>query len=231
MGSTTTSTSTSTTTSTTTETTPYMIGFTPTSSNTSNTSNTMTCDCNCNCPNLGEDCDCNCGCPMQATGPYMGDGCAPGYTRICPRRGLLCPEDMIGKLAIQNHVFSTEMSLRETKAALIQSKTTKKIRLSGTTFSCQIVLKHTYSEVKLGQSSIKCSPSSPRDQTAKQVEFSVNGYTFKMNAEINPTKFLSVRITGAPKTTTTTTSTTSTTTTSTPTTSTTTTTTTTTLFN
>merc|ERR1719318_886197 len=82
---------------------------------------------------------------------------------------------------------------------------------------------HTYSVIKLGQSSMKCTPTSPGGLTAKQVEFSGNGYTFKINANINPTKILSAKIVGAPKTTTTTTTTTSTTTTSTTTTSTTTT--------
>ena len=105
----------------------------------------------------------------------------------------------------------------------MESKVTKNIKISGTTFSCKITMSHTYSEVKLGQSDIKCSPSSPGGLTAKQVEFSVNGYTFKINANINPTKLLSAKIVSAPKTTTTTTTTTSTTTTSTTTTSTTTT--------
>jgi len=187
----------------------------------------MTCDCNCNCPNLGEDCDCNCGCPMQGTGPDLGDGCAPGYTRICPRRGIfcpddmmdLCPEDMLGNLPLE----PIDMTRGETRAVTMESKVTKNIKISGTTFSCKITMSHTYSDVKLGQSDIKCSPSSPGGLTAKQVEFSANGYTFKINANINPTKLLSAKIVSAPKTTTTTTTTTSTTTTSTTTTSTTTT--------
>ena len=97
----------------------------------------------------------------------------------------------------------------------MKTRVDKKIRLSGTTFSCIIVMMHTYHEVRLGQSTIKCSPTSPGGLTAKQIEFSSNGYTFRFNANINPTKFLSAKIIGAPKTTTTTTTTTSTTTTST----------------
>ena len=91
----------------------------------------------------------------------------------------------------------------------------KKIRISGTTFQCIIEMVHTYHTVKLGQSSIKCTPGNPGGLVAKQVEFTINGYTFKINANINPTKLLSAKIVGAPKTTTTTTTTTSTTTTST----------------
>lgn len=183
----------------------------------------MTCDCNCNCPNLGEDCDCDCGCPLQANGPYLGDGCAQGYTRICPRRGLFCPDDMIdlcpkdiiGHLLKDNDESPTELTGRkETKGWMI-SKTEKKIKLSGTTFTCIISLSHTYNTVRLPQSEIKCSPSSPKNQKALQWEFSVKGYTFKINADINPTKLSSARVIGFPATTTTTTSTTSTTTTST----------------
>merc|ERR1719206_763333 len=214
---TTTTTTTSTTTSTTIPITSTMLPFTV------NSSNSMNCDCSCNCPNLGEDCGCNCGCPLPAGGPHLGDMCAPGYTRICPRRSIfcpgdmidLCPEDMLGNLAVENREIPGGMDNSETKSLITSKIFDKKIRISGTTFQCIIEMVHTYHTVKLGQSSIKCTPGNPGGLVAKQVEFTINGYTFKINANINPTKLLSAKIVGAPKTTTTTTTTTSTTTTST----------------
>ena len=143
----------------------------------------------------------------------------------------MCPKDIIGHLLKDNDESPTELTGRkETKGwvktfpflqvcltLLFQmiSKTEKKIKLSGTTFTCIISLSHTYNTVRLPQSEIKCSPSSPKNQKALQWEFSVKGYTFKINADINPTKLSSARVIGFPATTTTTTSTTSTTTTST----------------
>lgn len=121
----------------------------------------------------------------------------------------LCPEDMLGNLEVENR----EMNLAESRSLITSKITDKKIRISGTTFQCIITMVHTYHTVKLGQSTIKCTPSSPGGLVAKQVEFSTNGYTFKINANINPTKLLSAKIVGAPVTTTTTTTTTSTTTT------------------
>jgi len=149
--------------------------------------------------------------------------CAPGYTRICPRRSIfcpgdmidLCPEDMLGNLGVENREIAEGINGGETRSLITSRIEDKKIRISGTTFQCIIKMVHTYHTVKLGQSSIKCTPSTPGGLVAKQVEFSSNGYTFKFNANINPTKLLSAKIVGAPKTTTTTTTTTSTTTTST----------------
>ena len=50
----------------------------------------MQCSCKCACPPGNGQCDCNCNCPMQST----SDECAPGFTRVCPAVGGVCPQDM-----------------------------------------------------------------------------------------------------------------------------------------
>merc|ERR1712123_49378 len=50
----------------------------------------MQCSCKCDCPDGSGECDCDCNCPMTS----KAVNCAPGFSKVCPMMGDVCPQDM-----------------------------------------------------------------------------------------------------------------------------------------
>ena len=79
---------------------------------------------------------------------------------------------------------------------------TKNIGVKGVKFRCKITVVHTYFDVNIRASDIRCSPSQPKRQKVNNFQMIGNGYRFELDLSINPSKIDSAKIVTAPKTTT-----------------------------
>merc|ERR1712179_450327 len=149
---------------------------------------TPPCGCSCDCPDDGSDCDCLCDCPAALVS--APPACSPGFTKICPRTGSACPdnmqelcppmagEELVGEEEVQDRILTT---------------VTKTVKISGKNFKCAISISHGC--VTTLSSNIKCSPGKPKLKGS--IRFGKDGYTFQVDFQ-TPNKVLKASLLGVP---------------------------------
>jgi len=153
----------------------------------------LECGCRCDCPEDGSvDCSCVCDCPRALVS--APPTCAQGFTKVCPMRKAVCPENM-QELCPPNAEKPEETE--EVDEGEVSDRTltvvSKTVTISGKTFKCAISVSHGC--VTTLTTTVKCSPGKPKSKGS--IKFTKNGYTFQVDFQ-TPSKVIKTQLLGVP---------------------------------